>query len=79
MRSHRRPLRQALAGITALIAADPGLFIATMALVPYNDFRTQMEQLIDHMEVQASRLEFLSRKRQEHVRVCHDIAAQGTD
>jgi len=41
----------------ALIATATGLFIAIMTLVPYNYFRSQVDQLTERMEEQASRLE----------------------
>jgi len=41
----------------ALIATATGLFIAIMTLIPYNYFRSKVEQLTERMEEQASRLE----------------------
>jgi biopolymer transport protein ExbB len=41
----------------ALIATAAGLSIAIMTLIPYNYFRSQVEQLTERMEEQASRLE----------------------
>ena len=41
----------------ALIATATGLFIAIMTLIPYNYFRSQVEQLTERMEEQSSRLE----------------------
>jgi len=41
----------------ALIATATGLFIAIMTLIPYNYFRSQVDQLTERMEEQASRLE----------------------
>lgn len=46
----------------ALIATATGLCIAIMTLIPYNYFRSKIEQLMERMEEQATRLElFLSR------------------
>ena len=41
----------------ALIATATGLFIAIMTLIPYNYFRSKVDQLTERMEEQASRLE----------------------
>jgi len=41
----------------ALIATATGLFIAIMTLLPYNYFRSKVEQLTERMEEQATRLE----------------------
>ena len=41
----------------ALIATAAGLTIAIMTLIPYNYFRSKVEQLTERMEEQASRLE----------------------
>ena len=41
----------------ALIATATGLLIAIMTLLPYNYFRTKVEQLTERMEEQATRLE----------------------
>ena len=41
----------------ALIATATGLFIAIMTLIPYNYFRSKVEQLTERIEEQASRLE----------------------
>src|SRR5262249_46479914 len=41
----------------ALIATATGLSIAIMTLIPYNYFRSKVEQLTERMEEQASRLE----------------------
>jgi biopolymer transport protein ExbB len=49
----------------ALIATATGLFVAIMTLVPYNYFRTKVEQLTERMEERATRLELLL-PRQEH-------------
>src|SRR5262245_28406510 len=43
----------------ALIATATGLCIAIMTLIPYNYFRSKIEQLTGRMEEQATRLELL--------------------
>ncbi len=43
----------------ALIATATGLCIAIMTLIPYNYFRSAVEQLTERMEEQATRLELL--------------------
>ena len=48
----------------ALIATATGLFIAIMTLVPYNYFRSKVEQLTDRMEERATRLELLLAKQE---------------
>jgi biopolymer transport protein ExbB len=48
----------------ALIAAATGLLIAIMTLIPYNYFRSKVEQLTDVLEEQATRLELLLGKRE---------------
>jgi biopolymer transport protein ExbB len=53
-------------GITeALIATATGLLIAIMTLIPYNYFRSKVEQLTDVLEEQATRLELLLGKRED--------------
>jgi biopolymer transport protein ExbB len=42
-----------------LIATATGLCIATTTLIPYNYFRSKVEQLTERMEEQATRLELL--------------------
>ncbi len=49
----------------ALIATATGLLIAIMTLIPYNYFRSKVEQLTDVLEEQATRLELLLGKREE--------------
>jgi biopolymer transport protein ExbB len=49
----------------ALIATATGLFVAIMTLLPYNYFRTKVEQLTERMQEQATRLELLL-AQQEH-------------
>jgi biopolymer transport protein ExbB len=49
----------------ALIATATGLLIAIMTLIPYNYFRSKVEQLTDTLEEQATRLELLLGKREE--------------
>jgi biopolymer transport protein ExbB len=49
----------------ALIATATGLFIAIMTLIPYNYFRTKVEQLTERLEERATRLELLL-SRQEN-------------
>jgi biopolymer transport protein ExbB len=48
----------------ALIATATGLLIAIMTLIPYNYFRSKVEQLTDVLEEQATRLELLLGKRE---------------
>ena len=47
----------------ALIATATGLLIAIMTLLPYNYFRTKVEQLTERMEEQATRLELFLGQR----------------
>jgi biopolymer transport protein ExbB len=47
----------------ALIATATGLCIAIMTLMPYNYFRSAVEQLTERMEEQATRLELLLQAR----------------
>jgi biopolymer transport protein ExbB len=49
----------------ALIATATGLLIAIMTLIPYNYFRSKVEQLTDLLEEQATRLELLLGKRED--------------
>jgi biopolymer transport protein ExbB len=49
----------------ALIATATGLLIAIMTLIPYNYFRSKVEQLTDVLEVQSTRLELLLGKRED--------------
>jgi biopolymer transport protein ExbB len=49
----------------ALIATATGLLIAIMTLIPYNYFRSKVEQLTDTLEEQATRLELLLGKRED--------------
>jgi biopolymer transport protein ExbB len=49
----------------ALIATATGLFVAIMTLLPYNYFRTKVEQLTERMQERATRLELLL-AQQEH-------------
>lgn len=49
----------------ALIATATGLFIAIFTLVPYNYFRTKVEEIIELMEERATRLELLLQGREE--------------
>jgi biopolymer transport protein ExbB len=49
----------------ALIATATGLLIAIMTLIPYNYFRSKVEQLSDLIEEQATRLELLLGKRED--------------
>jgi biopolymer transport protein ExbB len=49
----------------ALIATATGLLIAIMTLIPYNYFRSKVEQLADTLEEQATRLELLLGKRED--------------
>jgi biopolymer transport protein ExbB len=49
----------------ALIATATGLLIAIMTLIPYNYFRSKVEQLTDVLEEQATRLELLLGKRED--------------
>jgi biopolymer transport protein ExbB len=49
----------------ALIATATGLLIAITTLIPYNYFRSKVEQLTDVLEEQATRLELLLGKREE--------------
>jgi biopolymer transport protein ExbB len=43
----------------ALIATASGLFVAIMTLLPYNYFRTKVEQLTERIQERATRLELL--------------------
>jgi biopolymer transport protein ExbB len=49
----------------ALIATATGLLIAIMTLIPYNYFRSKVEQLTNVLEEQATRLELLLGKRED--------------
>ena len=49
----------------ALIATATGLFIAIMTLIPYNYFRTKVEQLTALIEERATRLELLLSKQED--------------
>jgi biopolymer transport protein ExbB len=49
----------------ALIATATGLLIAIMTLIPYNYFRSKVEQLTDVLEEQATHLELLLGKRED--------------
>jgi biopolymer transport protein ExbB len=49
----------------ALIATATGLLIAIMTLIPYNYFRSKVEQLTDALEEQSTRLELLLGKRED--------------
>ena len=49
----------------ALIATATGLLIAIMTLIPYNYFRSKVEQLTDVLEEQSTRLELLLGKRED--------------
>ena len=49
----------------ALIATATGLLIAIMTLIPYNYFRSKVEQLTDLLEEQSMRLELLLGKRED--------------
>jgi biopolymer transport protein ExbB len=49
----------------ALIATATGLLIAIMTLIPYNYFRSKVEQLTDLLEEQSTRLELLLGKRED--------------
>jgi biopolymer transport protein ExbB len=49
----------------ALIATATGLLIAIMTLIPYNYFRSKVEQLTDVLVEQSTRLELLLGKRED--------------
>jgi biopolymer transport protein ExbB len=49
----------------ALIATATGLLIAIMTLIPYNYFRSKVEQLTGVLEEQATRLELLMGRRED--------------
>jgi biopolymer transport protein ExbB len=49
----------------ALIATATGLLIAIMTLIPYNYFRSKVEQLTAVLEEQSTRLELLLGKRED--------------
>ena len=49
----------------ALIATATGLLIAIMTLIPYNYFRSKVEQPTDVLEEQSTRLELLLGKRED--------------
>jgi biopolymer transport protein ExbB len=49
----------------ALIATATGLLIAIMTLIPYNYFRSKVDQLTDVLEEQSTRLELLLGKRED--------------
>jgi biopolymer transport protein ExbB len=49
----------------ALIATATGLLIAIMTLIPYNYFRSKVEQLTDLLEEQSTHLELLLGKRED--------------
>jgi biopolymer transport protein ExbB len=49
----------------ALIATATGLLIAIMTLIPYNYFRSKVEQLAAVLEEQSTRLELLLGKRED--------------
>jgi biopolymer transport protein ExbB len=49
----------------ALIATATGLLVAIVTLIPYNYFRSRVEEMTDIMEERATRLELLLGKQED--------------